>query len=88
VSVKLFNTLAQINVYPSVNLIISPADVHPAALALATDIIANSVDSVQSTKKGLLLSQRHSNEEMVAVHVRSPETLGNFQGVNIKVRPF
>jgi enoyl-CoA hydratase/carnithine racemase len=68
--------------------VVAPADVLPAALALAADIIANSPDSVQSTKKGLLLSQRHSNEEMVAVHVRSPETIGNFQGVNIKVRPF
>ncbi|KAJ7485517.1 enoyl-CoA hydratase/carnithine racemase [Mycena latifolia] len=72
------------NRFGFVNAVVAPADVLPTALAFAGQIVANSPDAVQSTKKGLLLTQRHSNEETVAVHVRSPETQGTFQGDNIK----
>ncbi|KAJ7078098.1 enoyl-CoA hydratase [Mycena epipterygia] len=72
------------NRFGFVNAVVPPSEVLPTALAFASQIVANSPDSVQSTKKGLLLAQRHSNEEMVAVHVRSPETIGNLQGDNIK----
>ncbi|KAJ6595674.1 enoyl-CoA hydratase [Mycena vulgaris] len=72
------------NRFGFVNAVVAPADVLPTALEFASQIVANSPDSVQSTKKGLLLTQRHSNEEVIAVHVRSPETVGNYQSDNIK----
>ncbi|KAJ7640168.1 enoyl-CoA hydratase/carnithine racemase [Mycena rosella] len=72
------------NRFGFVNAVVAPADVLPTALEFASQIVANSPDSVQSTKVALLLTQRHSNEETLAVHVRSPETVANFQGANIK----
>ncbi|KAJ6588805.1 enoyl-CoA hydratase/carnithine racemase [Mycena capillaripes] len=72
------------NRFGFVNAVVPPSDVLPTALDFASQIIANSPDSVQSTKKGLLLSQRLSNEGMVAVHARAPETLGFMYGDNIK----
>ncbi|KAJ7792397.1 enoyl-CoA hydratase/carnithine racemase [Mycena olivaceomarginata] len=61
-----------------------PTDVLPTALDLASQIIANSPDSVQSTKKGLLLTYKHNNESMVWEHVRTPESAGYMLGDNIK----
>ncbi|KAJ7104521.1 enoyl-CoA hydratase/carnithine racemase [Mycena belliarum] len=72
------------NRFGFVNAVVPAADVLPTALAFASQIVANSPDAVQSTKKGLLLTQRHSNEETVAVHVRSPETEATYMGENIK----
>ncbi|KAJ7266913.1 enoyl-CoA hydratase/carnithine racemase [Mycena haematopus] len=68
----------------SVNVVVPTTDVLPTALDLASQIIANSPDSVQSTKKALLLAQKYSNEETVSVHVRAPETVGFMFGDNIK----
>ncbi|KAJ7472290.1 enoyl-CoA hydratase/carnithine racemase [Mycena galericulata] len=72
------------NRFGFVNFVVSPSEVLETAIAVASQIVANSPDSVQSTKKGLLLSAAHSNSETVAVHVRSAETLGNLQGDNVK----
>ncbi|KAJ7741450.1 enoyl-CoA hydratase/carnithine racemase [Mycena maculata] len=72
------------NRFGFVNVVVSPSEVLPTAIALASQIVANSPDSVQSTKRALLLSATHSNNETVAVHVRSAETLANLQGDNIK----
>jgi hypothetical protein len=69
----------------SVNVVVPPTDVLPTALDLASQIIANSPDSVQSTKKGLLLTYKHNNESMVWEHVRTPESAGYMLGDNIKV---
>ncbi|KAJ7634717.1 enoyl-CoA hydratase/carnithine racemase [Roridomyces roridus] len=72
------------NRFGFVNFVVPPADVLPTALAVATQIISNSPDSVQSTKRALLLSAQHSNNETVAVHARSTETLATYRGENIK----
>ncbi|KAJ7170895.1 enoyl-CoA hydratase/carnithine racemase [Mycena crocata] len=72
------------NRFGFVNAVVPPADVLPTALAFASQIVANSPDSVQSTKRGLLLSQSLSNEGTVAAHVRSPESVANYRGDNIK----
>ncbi|KAF8190365.1 enoyl-CoA hydratase/carnithine racemase [Mycena galopus ATCC 62051] len=72
------------NRFGFVNVVVPPANVLPTALDLASQIIANSPDSVQSTKKGLLLAQKHSNEEMLSAHVRTPESAGYMFGDNIK----
>ncbi|KAJ6612661.1 enoyl-CoA hydratase [Mycena sp. CBHHK59/15] len=72
------------NRFGFVNAVVPPSDVLPTAFAFAAQIVANSPDAVQSTKKGLLLAQKHSYSEMVATHVRSPETVNTFQGHNIK----
>ncbi|KAJ7754487.1 enoyl-CoA hydratase/carnithine racemase [Mycena metata] len=72
------------NRFGFVNVVVPTSDVLSAALDLASQIVANSPDSVQSTKKALLLAQKHSNEETVSAHVRGPETLGNLYGDNIK----
>jgi len=72
------------NRFGFVNAVVAPSDVLPTALEFASQIVGNSPDSVQSTKKGLLLAQKHSNEETVSAHVRSPESLGYMHGSNIK----
>jgi len=72
------------NRFGFVNVVVPTSDVLSAALDLASQIVANSPDSVQSTKKALLLAQKHSNEETVSAHVRGPVTLGNLYGDNIK----
>ncbi|KAJ6473553.1 enoyl-CoA hydratase/carnithine racemase [Mycena vitilis] len=72
------------NRFGFVNAVVPPSEVLPTALELASQIVANSPDSVQSTKKGLLLAQKYGNEETTAVHARLPETLGYMHGYNIK----
>ncbi|KAJ7792925.1 enoyl-CoA hydratase/carnithine racemase [Mycena olivaceomarginata] len=72
------------NRFGFVNVVVPPTDVLPTALDLASQIIANSPDSVQSTKKGLLLTYKHNNESMVWEHVRTPESAGYMLGDNIK----
>ncbi|KAF7360428.1 hypothetical protein MVEN_00772900 [Mycena venus] len=72
------------NRFGFVNVVVPPTDVLPTALDLASQIIANSPDSVQSTKKGILLAYKHNNEETVRVHVNIPETVGYMYGDNIK----
>ncbi|KAJ7640887.1 enoyl-CoA hydratase/carnithine racemase [Mycena polygramma] len=72
------------NRFGFVNAVVPPSEVLPTALDLASQIVVNSPDSVQSTKKGLLLAQKYSNEETTAVHARLPETLGYMHGYNIK----
>ncbi|KAJ7211380.1 enoyl-CoA hydratase [Mycena pura] len=67
-----------------VNAVVPPSQVLPTALAYASQIVANSPDSIQSTKIGLLFAQKYSNEETVEMQVRSPEHLGNMRGDNIK----
>jgi 1,4-dihydroxy-2-naphthoyl-CoA synthase len=68
-----------------VNAVVPASEVISTALSFASQIIANSPDAVQSTKIGLLLSQKHTNDVTVATHVRSPETVDTYAGENIKV---
>lgn len=58
-----------------------------AALAWAAEINQNSPDSVQSTKRALLLSNRHGNiEDAVVTHIGSSESKRAFVSENIQVR--
>ncbi|KIJ97039.1 hypothetical protein K443DRAFT_106217 [Laccaria amethystina LaAM-08-1] len=72
------------NRFGFVNTVVSSSEVIPTAVAIAQEIIQNSPDAVQSTKKGLLLSQRHNFQEMVHTHVWSPESKRVYKGDNIK----
>ncbi|KAF9562284.1 ClpP/crotonase [Agrocybe pediades] len=56
----------------------------PAAIKLAQEIVANSPDAVQSTKYGLLLTQKHNVTDTVAAHVRSAVSKRTYGGNNIK----
>jgi enoyl-CoA hydratase/carnithine racemase len=56
-----------------------------AAIDLAQQINQNSPDSVQSTKKALILSQSHSYEGTVQSHALSLESKRVYNGSNIKV---
>lgn len=69
----------------SVNTVVPSSEVISTAVAIAQEIIQNSPEAVQSTKKGLLLSQRHNFQEMVLTHVWSPESKRVYKGDNIKV---
>lgn len=70
----------------SVNRVVPASEVIPAALALAKEIVENSPDAVQATKKGLLLAQQHNLQESVLTHAWSPESKLVYKGENIKVR--
>nr|GAT46898.1 predicted protein [Mycena chlorophos] len=72
------------NRFGFVNLVVPTAEVLPTALALADKIIANSPDSVQSTKTGLIISQNEPTELAVAIHSRSVEHQNQMLGENVK----
>jgi len=55
-----------------------------AAIRLAQQITANSPDAVQSTKHGLLLSQRLNHGETVINHAWSSQSKRVYKGKNIK----
>lgn len=67
-----------------VNQVVPQSHVLPAALAVAKQIIANSPDAVQSTKEGLLISQRLNFHETLLAHVASPISTRVYKGQNIK----
>lgn len=82
-----FSFVGLICIYPhSVNSVVPPSEVIPSALDVANQIIQNSPDSVQATKVGLLMSQKHNHSEMLQTHVWSPESKRVYKGENIKVR--
>lgn len=69
----------------SINIITSPAEVLPTALALARTITSNSPDAVQSTKEGLLIAQHVGNvDEAVVSHALSAASGRVWNGQNIK----
>jgi len=72
------------NRFGFVNAVVPASEVLSTALLFATQIIENSPDAVQSTKKALLLSHKHPNEETVATHVKSSESKRAFRSENIK----
>ena len=54
------------------------------ALKLAEQITINSPDAVQSTKHGILLSQKMDHSQVVHSHVRSKQSDRVYKGKNIK----
>ncbi|PIL31483.1 hypothetical protein GSI_06185 [Ganoderma sinense ZZ0214-1] len=68
-----------------VNQVVPKGKVVSAALAWATEINQNSPDSVQSTKRALLLSNWHGNiEDAVVAHIGSLESKRAFVCENIQ----
>jgi enoyl-CoA hydratase/carnithine racemase len=67
-----------------VNVVVPQADVVSAAIGVARQIAANSPDAVQSTKRGLILAQKHNFEEAVLTHAWSQESKRVYKGGNIK----
>lgn len=67
-----------------VNQVVPPSKVLSAAITLAKEIIANSPDSVQSTKEGLLISQKLGFHETLVAHIASSASTRVYKGENIK----
>lgn len=67
-----------------VNQIVHTSEVLSAAIAVAGEIIANSPDAVQATKRALLLSQEFGHSEMLVQHLWGPESRRAYKGENIK----
>lgn len=69
----------------SVNAVVPPAKVVETALSYAKEIVSNSPDAVQSTKKALLLSQSYNHREAHRQHLKSKEGRRVYAGENIQV---
>lgn len=67
-----------------VNIVVDKSAVVPTALDIARQMIMNSPDSVQSSKEGLVLSQKHHFEEAVQTHSMSLVSKRLYHGANIK----
>ncbi|KAF9055721.1 enoyl-CoA hydratase/carnithine racemase [Panaeolus papilionaceus] len=67
-----------------VNALAPARRVLPTALDMAKQIIANSPDAVQSTKRGLILTQKHNVFDTVSTHASSAESRRVYDGDNIK----
>lgn len=67
-----------------VNFVVEKSAVVPTALDIARQIAANSPDSVQSSKEGLVLAQKHHFEEAVQTHAMSLVSKRLYHGANIK----
>jgi hypothetical protein len=89
VSKELFSFFSFFFTYPySVNMVVKTSDVLPTAILVAKEIIQNSPDAVQCTKKGLQLSQQFGFQDTVLTHAASPESNRVYTSENIKVYPF
>jgi len=67
-----------------VNAVVEKSNVLSAALDVARQISSNSPDSVQSSKEGLVLAQKHHFEEAVRTHSLSAVSKRLYNGKNIK----
>ena len=67
------------------NMVVPGSKVLSTAIVLAQQITANSPDAVQSSKVGLLLSQKHNFLDTFTTHNLSPEGRRVYKGANIKV---
>lgn len=67
-----------------VNLVVDKSAVVSTALDIARQMTMNSPDSVQSSKEGLVLSQKHHFEEAVQTHSLSLVSKRLYHGANIK----
>lgn len=73
----------------SVNAVVPKEQVLSQALAWARDLVANSPDAVQSTKRGIVLAWQHGNVETATLaHAWAPESKRTYTGENIKVKFF
>lgn len=72
----------------SVNAVVEKPQVLSTALDVARQITLNSPDSVQSSKEGLILAQKHHFEEAVRTHALSAVSKRLYNGQNIKVSRF
>jgi len=73
------------NRYRFVNAVVPPSQVLPTALSFAKEIVANSPDAVQSTKKALLEGQTHASlEDAVIQHVLGWESRRVYESENIR----
>lgn len=70
----------------SVNAVVPAVQLIPTALAVAKEILANSPDAVQSTKHGLLLSQKLNHSDSFTSHTWSDLSSRVYKGENIGVR--
>ncbi|KAG9309071.1 ClpP/crotonase-like domain-containing protein [Chiua virens] len=67
-----------------VNAVVDKSNVLSTALEVARQITSNSPDSVQSSKDGLMLAQKHHFEEAVRTHALSAVSKRLYNGDNIK----
>lgn len=68
------------------NKVVPKAEVIPTAIEWARQLCENSPDSVQSTKKALVLANQLADvEDVVVAHTRSKEMRRVYAGQNIKV---
>ncbi|EAU92510.1 enoyl-CoA hydratase/carnithine racemase [Coprinopsis cinerea okayama7 len=67
-----------------VNQVVPASELLPAAVAVAKQILENSPDAVQATKRALLLSQEFGHSVMLPHHVLGPESKATYTGQNIK----
>ncbi|KAG2141069.1 ClpP/crotonase-like domain-containing protein [Suillus clintonianus] len=67
-----------------VNIVVEKSAVVPTALDIARQMTINSPDSVQSSKEGLILSQKHHFEDAVRTHSMSLVSKRLYHGANIK----
>lgn len=68
-----------------VNKVVPKGQALATAIEWAKEICSNSPDSVQSTKRALLLTNQEADvEDVVASHLRSPEGERHYMGENIK----
>ena len=79
--------LSPLALSPSVNAVVPKGQVLSQALAWARDLVANSPDAVQSTKRGIVLAWQHGNVETATLaHAWATESKRTYKGENIKVR--
>ncbi|KAL0567317.1 hypothetical protein V5O48_014678 [Marasmius crinis-equi] len=67
-----------------VNAVVPPSSLIPTAISYAEQIVANSPDSIQVTKVGLLLALKHDPENAFDLSVSSAENARMHSGENIK----
>ncbi|KAL0059034.1 hypothetical protein AAF712_014272 [Marasmius tenuissimus] len=68
-----------------VNAVVSSSSLLSTAISYAEQIIANSPDSVQTTKVGLLLAQKYDPENAYDLNLAAAESTRMYRGENIKV---
>ncbi|KAJ8092776.1 hypothetical protein PM082_023604 [Marasmius tenuissimus] len=67
-----------------VNAVVSSSSLLSTAISYAEQIIANSPDSVQTTKVGLLLAQKYDPENAYDLNLAAAESTRMYRGENIK----
>lgn len=81
---KTITSQEAVNRFGFVNTLVPAAQLVPAALGIAKEITSNSPDAVQSTKHGLLLSQKLNHSESLMTHIWSNFSKRVYKGDNIK----